>query len=68
MATFDSFAHCSAFGLALACAAPASAQSPSQASPTQLDPVTVTARVPGVASVAGWGDMPLSRAPLQASY
>ena len=69
MATFDSLAHCSAFGLALACTAPApaSAQSPSQASPTQLEPVTVTARVPGVASVAGWGDVPLSRAPLQAS-
>ena len=39
------------------------AQSPA----TQLDPVTVTARQPATANVAGWGDTPLSRAPLQAS-
>ena len=67
MATFHSVTYCSAFVLALVCSSPASAQSPSQASPTQLEPVTVIARLPGVASVAGWGDVPLSRAPLQGS-
>jgi iron complex outermembrane receptor protein len=43
---------------------PASAAS---AASTQLAPVTVTARAPAVASVAGWGEIPLAKTPLQAS-
>ena len=52
-------------------ATPASAPTPSPLQAptpsTQLAPVTVSAKSPPVASVAGWGDMPLSKVPLQAS-
>ena len=41
----------------------ASAQTPS----TQLAPVTISGRSPPTAGVAGFGDVPLSNAPLQAS-
>ena len=34
---------------------------------TQLDPVTVTGRTVPAAAVSGWGDIPLSKTPLQAS-
>ena len=45
----------------------ASACAWAQAPATQLPTVTISGRVPETASVAGWGDVPLSRAPLQAS-
>ena len=45
---------------------PASAAA-SGASSTTLAPVTVTGKTPPTASVAGWGDVPLDRAPLQAT-
>ena len=44
-------------------ASAASAQTPS----TELAPVTISGRAPPVASVAGFGDVPLSKAPFQAS-
>ena len=53
-------AYCAAL-LFASCAA--SAQTPS----TQLAPVTISGRSPPTAGVAGFGDMPLSKAPLQAS-
>ena len=37
------------------------------AAAAQLDPVTVTGRAVPPASVAGWGDIPLAKTPLQAS-
>ncbi len=37
------------------------------APPSQLDAVTVTGRSPPPASIAGWGDIPLAKTPLQAS-
>ncbi|HEX7436288.1 MAG TPA: TonB-dependent siderophore receptor [Caldimonas sp.] len=49
--------------VALYAASGAWAQTPS----TQLAPVTITGRAPAAASVAGFGDVPLSKAPLQAS-
>jgi len=48
---------------ALAQTAPASAPVPS----TQLDAVTVTGRAVPAATVSGWGDIPVSKTPLQAS-
>lgn len=45
----------------LALAAGAHAQTPT------LSPVTVTGRTDPIASVSGWGDIPLSQTPLQAS-
>ena len=50
-------------------AAPAWAQTAPAAPPpvSQLDPVTVTARSSPSASIAGWGDTPLAKTPLQAS-
>ena len=53
--------------------APASAPTPTPpagpaATPAEtLAPVRVTGRAPADASVAGWGDVPLSQAPLQAT-
>ena len=58
---------------ALACARGAIAQTASAPSPgaaassAALAPVTITGKAPVPASVAGWGDTPLERAPLQAS-
>jgi iron complex outermembrane recepter protein len=48
------------------------AQQPAPATPApaptaQLEPVNVTARAEPPASVAGWGDTPLSKVPIQAS-
>jgi iron complex outermembrane receptor protein len=43
------------------------AASASAASPTTLAPVVITGKSPPTASVAGWGDAPLERAPLQAT-
>ena len=54
-------ATCGAAFLLAACAASA------QTSSTQLAPVTISGRSPPSAGVAGFGDMPLSKAPLQAS-
>ena len=34
---------------------------------TQLAPVTVTGRAAPIASVSGWGDIPLAATPLQAT-
>jgi iron complex outermembrane receptor protein len=48
---------------ALAQTAPAATPS----SPAQLDAVTVTGRAVPAAAVSGWGDVPLSKTPLQAS-
>ena len=52
-------------------AAAASAQTPATAPPTpaetQLAPVVVSGRAAPVASVSGWGDVPLARTPVQAS-
>jgi len=50
-------------GQAWAQAAFAPASTPS----TQLDAVTVTGRVVPAAAVSGWGDIPLSKTPVQAS-
>src|SRR5665213_3487618 len=46
---------------------PSAVQAPTPTPSTQLAPVTVSAKSPPVASVSGWGDVPLSKAPLQAS-
>src|SRR5690349_16369983 len=54
-------ATCSAAVLLAACAASA------QTTSTQLAPVTVSGRSPPSANVAGFGDTPLSKAPVQAS-
>ncbi len=48
-------------------ATPASAAASAPASETTLAPVLVTGKAHVQASVAGWGDVPLSAAPLQAS-
>src|SRR5664279_1441793 len=48
-----------------AAALPASAPAP--AATATLAPVIVTAKFPPMASVAGWADVPLSRAPVQAA-
>ena len=45
----------------------ATAQSTPQTSPQELAPVTVTERAPPIASVSGWGEIPLAKTPLQAS-
>ena len=45
-------------------AAPAGAQTPSS---TQLAPVTVSGRADPTVGIGGWGDVPLSRTPLQGS-
>jgi iron complex outermembrane receptor protein len=47
-------------------ATPALAQSPA-ASETQLAPVVVSGRATPVVGIAGWGDVPLARTPIQAS-
>jgi len=52
--------------LLLAPAATALAQGASLA-PSTLPPVTVTGRSPPMATVGGWGDVPLSQAPLAAT-
>jgi iron complex outermembrane receptor protein len=53
----------------LACAHAFAQTSAPAASPaqTQLDPVVVSGRASPVASVGGWGDIPLARTPIQAS-
>jgi iron complex outermembrane recepter protein len=45
----------------------AASQASAQTTPTQLGPVTVTGRSTPPVSVAGWGDIPLAKTPLQAS-
>ena len=69
MATLDPFYFVKALAAVAACmlCAPCKTQAQAQASATQLAPVSVTSRVPTTASIAGWGDIPLSRTPLQAS-
>ena len=43
------------------------AQTTPASAPTQLDAVTVTGRAVPAATVSGWGDIPVSKTPLQAS-
>ena len=43
------------------------AAAPESASPSQLEPVTVTGRSAPALSVGGWGDVALNRLPIQAS-
>ena len=62
-----------AAGASAQVAAPASAPAsmpstlPGAPSAETLAPVRITGRAPADASVAGWGDVPLSQAPLQAT-
>ncbi|HEX7438727.1 MAG TPA: TonB-dependent siderophore receptor [Caldimonas sp.] len=61
--SFISIAAPAACAAALLAAGGARAQTPT----AQLEPVTVSGRAPAAAGVAGFGDVPLSKAPLQAS-
>ncbi len=63
MARFVRHALSSITAAALLATPPAGAQTPS----TQLAPVTVSGRAYPTVGVGGWGDVPLSRAPLQGS-
>ena len=64
---FDSQRAGCAAALLLATAASAQTAAPAADADAALAPVKITGRAPPTAAVAGFGDIPLSRAPLQAS-
>jgi iron complex outermembrane receptor protein len=66
MASSSSFQRSSIAAAAWLVAAHALAQT-APTPPAQLDAVTVTGRAVPAATVSGWGDIPLSKTPLQAS-
>ena len=59
--------HRTALAAAACCAAATHAQTVSADGAAALPSVTVTSRALPAASVAGWGDLPLDKVPLQAS-
>ncbi len=64
-ATLFAFLKPVASAALLACSAPLKAQT--AAPPSTLSPVTVTGRASPPAGISGWGDLPLSQTPVQAS-
>ncbi|MEP6876098.1 MAG: TonB-dependent siderophore receptor [Burkholderiales bacterium] len=67
MARYSIFKRSSLAAAAGLVAAHAVAQTSPPTASTQLDAVTVTGRAVPAATVSGWGDIPLSKTPLQAS-
>ena len=64
---FDAQRACCAAALFLATAVSAQTTTRAAEADAALAPVKITGRAPPTAAVAGFGDIPLSRAPLQAS-